>query len=218
MLETSIEHRFVFKKIRSLPRGMKVPPKWAQQAARLAWETGFGAPFKDLTPDQVKKDPRGCLKELIGIYEGLLAYVSNPGIEVPKIPGAAKAVKDVRKFAGSMVQKGYLKYLKALEEATDRILPPPTNKELIECGKRYVRGLGSFMSPDGEFQHGRTATSKIYYLIWFSWPELEMKKELRAEDLRNWLAHQYRLFASQKLVEAIYTKLKLARSKRRKST
>lgn len=78
MEEMMREHEFAQDKLKELPRPMTMPPQWALDAASRIWEKGLGRPFMGMTKEEIEKDPRGCLHEVIGIYEGMMSYVQTP--------------------------------------------------------------------------------------------------------------------------------------------
>lgn len=213
MVESAIEHHYWGGTIPELPEGMRQPPEWAKEAAYAAWEQGLGIPFRHISKEGIKQDPRGSVKELIGIYESMLAFVANPRPEEAD-PEVREAAVKLRRFASKIVAKKLIQYLKKLEANIDRLLPAPTQAELVAIGERYTRGLRSANENDDSFLGIKTTTSKIYYLIWLFWPKLEARSSLTAKDLRDWLSKDFGLHSSDKLAESVHTKLRLSRYKK----
>ena len=140
MAESIVEHHFMHGKISALPEGMKIPPEWALNSARLAWETGLGSPFKDMNPEGIRKDPRGSVKQMIGLYESMLSFVANP-MPQENAPEVRDAVDKLRRYSSQIVARKFLTHLKNLEKHLDRLLPPPTPEQLLNIGGRYIEGL-----------------------------------------------------------------------------
>jgi hypothetical protein len=215
LVETVYEFKLAQGKISELPEGMKVPPQWALDAARLAWDYGLGAPFKQLSQEEIKRDPRGCTKEIIGIYESMLAYVVHPSKVEKESDEARSALAEVRSLASKVVAKKTLGQLRKLDARLEAVLPQATPEELVAWGERYTRGAKSVRVEEDAFPLIKSLSGRICYLVWFGWPLLELMPQLRAEDLHKWLGEEFHVFASVKLVEAIYTELHLAAYKKR---
>ena len=210
MLEVMIEFHFIQGRIIELPYPLRMPPDWVLDAARLSWETGFGNAFKNLTKEEIKRDPRGALRELIAVYEAMVAYVGNPRTD-PKLPPEANAAGvKLHKFAQKIVAKNMLTQLRKLDSTLEELLPPSTTKQLHDYSTRYDRGLRATVDSSGELFADTSRTSQIYYLVWFFYPYLIKKPALSAAVLTKWLGDEVGFFVSQKSVERVHTKLKLA--------
>jgi hypothetical protein len=215
LLETVLEFKLAQGKIAELPAGMRVPPAWALDGARLSWDYGLGAAFKHVSEEEIRKDPRGCVKEIIGIYESMLAYVVHPSTIEKENEEARSALAELRSLASKVVAKKTLGQMRKLDARLEVVLPAATPEELVAWGERYTRGAKSMRVEEDEFPLMKSLSGRICYLVWFGWPLLEPMPQLRAEDLHRWLGEEFHVFASQKLVESIYTELHLAAYKKR---
>ena len=210
MVEVRFEFNFAQGKLAVLPDSVNSPPDWAMVACRQAWKTGMSSPFSNLTAEDIKKVPRGCLRELIGIYEGMRAYVVNPPHD-PAMPlEANEAIAKLHSSASQLVAKKLITQLRKLDAKMEALLPAATSQQLIGHGDRYQRGIKSAVGSGAGIFEPQSMTTQIYYLVWCFWPKLVEKKKLSAADLHKWLDDELCLFASIKLVERIHTDLKLA--------
>jgi hypothetical protein len=209
MLETIVEFNYAQGKIKEWPTELAKPPDWAIDASLYCWKSGQGAAFKHVTKEEIRRDPRGALKEITAIFEGLRAYVVNPSHDAKDPLEVRRVVSDLHKHAEGLVAKRVLTQFRKLDARLEKLLPPATASQLVQWGDRYQRGIRAATENPGGVIEG-TATTKIYYLIWFFWPKLIAKPLLTAAVLRQWFIDQVGFTASDKLVEAAHTKLKLA--------
>lgn len=210
MLDVMVEFNFVQGKLVELPDFMKRPPDWALDASRLYWETGMSTVFKNLTKEDFENDPRGCLRGLIAIFEGMRSYVVNPRHD-PALPVEAHDATDkLHSFASRIVAKKFVTQLRRLDARFEHLLPSATSQQLLDYSDRYQRGIRATVGSNGEIFENHTMTSQIYHIVWFFWPEFVRKPKLSAADLHKWLGDELGLFTSSKLVERIHTKLKLS--------
>lgn len=203
--ETVIELKLARGMASELPEGMQRPPDWALVAAQMAWETGF----KRLS----ELDPRGSAsidadgaRELLGTFLSLLSYVQKPPVALSSEPGDASALVMLRRSAGKQISREFIKYLRKLAKATKRKFEVPSLGELAEFNRRYSAGLSGFATPKGDLVGMRTATARIYFLLWFFWPKL--KRDLDGPYVHDWLRNEQGESVSDKLVEAILTRLR----------
>jgi len=207
------EFRFATGKSTTLPREQKMPPGWAIEAARSYWTHGIGKAFAHINADSIRGDPSGTTRELIGIYESMLAYVSHPGLSESCDPPEVKAATEsLRKMTSRSVTKSLLKHLRALDSRIEELLPPPTVADLAVRGVRYLNGVGA-LNMSGEFRETETLTVQTYHAIWFGWPMLKNRTNFRALDLKEWVSGQFGIYASDKLIEKVYKDLGFARYK-----
>jgi len=211
--ETVIEHHFFRGAIPTMPNGLRIPPPWARNAANEGWTRGFGAVFDRITPEEIQRDPRGAVREITAIHESLMAYISSPKLdeEIGEIGDTELA--EIKKAIWPDVGKILLQNLKKLDARLDELLPPATHAQLIEYHSRELRATKAVGVGDELIFGGKTMTAKICYIIWFFWPELEAKRQMTAGDLHTWLKTALGIFASQKLVEAIFTRLRMSTGK-----
>jgi hypothetical protein len=64
-------------------------------------------------------------------------------------------------------------------------------------------------SPDGDVVGSRPMTAQLYYLIWFFWPRLAVKKHLTAQQVQQFLIEETGLHFGKKLVETACTDVEL---------
>ncbi len=211
MLETVIELSFARGKCAQLPTPMRVPPEWALNAARLVSERWL-APLIKITPEEIRSNPRGVVKELLGIFDAMVASMAALADELPPAIRRTKEGRTVKEIADELAAGDFRSYLVSLERELGHKLPKPTHRELVEHAQRYERGLTELISPEDEFgvTGMETMTAQLYYLVWFYWPKLVLRKQLRATDLEAFLFQETQLRFSTKLVEKIYRDTRIA--------
>lgn len=206
--QTVFEHYFFHGKLPTLPDGMRTPPTWAREAANLAWIKGLGAQFARLRPEEIKRDPRGAVREVVAIHECLMAYISSPKLEAELAEIGDKELIEIKKAIWPDVGKTLLQHLKKLDSRLDELLPPASHEQLIAYRERELRATRA-VHDDDWILSGETMTVKIAYAVWFFWPEWEAKSRVTAVDLHTWLIKTLGLHTSQKLVEAVFTKIRM---------
>lgn len=208
--ETVAELQLARGKITSLPREMCMPPEWALRSARLASDRWL-APTAKLTPEAIRNDPRGALKEIMGLFDAMIACANQLPENLPEEERSKPEIKAIGHLAAKLAASRFLAHLKRLERALNEKLPTPSHKELVAHARSYERGLTEMFSPDGDVVGSRTLTAQIYYLVWFFWPKLSQRKQLRAVDLQKFFSDEIGQQFGIKLVEAVYRDVGLAR-------
>lgn len=213
IVETVIEHHFFRGAIPTMPNGLRIPPPWARNAANEAWTRGLGAVFDRITPEEIRRDPRGAVREIRAIHESLMAYISSPKLEAEMREIGDKELAEIREAIWPDIGKSLLQNLKKLDARLDDLLPPATHAQLIEYQGRESRATRAMNLAEDSILGGKTMTANICYIVWFFWPEFEAKQHMTAGDLHTWLKSTLGIFASQKLVEAIFTRLRMSTGK-----
>ena len=173
-------------------------------AARFASD-GLTKPIKHLKPKPGQKYEVGDLIELTGHLEAMVAYVHNPSKEVRQQEEEVPQLESLRTPVAKQTEKSFRQFLRKITRDTkiqSVILPL---EELIERTRRYYKGLKSF-STDGEIRGFETLSVRVYYLIWMFWHEFE--GHFTAPYIHTWLKREVDESPSDKLVEAIVTKLR----------
>ena len=71
-----------------------------------------------------------------------------------------------------------------------------------------AKGTTGFVTGDDELRTMKSATSQIYFLLWFFWRELG--PDLSNPHVHTWLAREHGLNCSDDLSDGILTKLRKA--------
>lgn len=214
ILETVVEMAYARKTLGELPEGMAVPPSWALQAALLVAERWM-RPFARITPEHIKANPRGVVKELLGLFDAMVASMAHTASDLPPELRATEEGRVMKKIANDLAKGAFKQYLLKLEKALDVLLPKPTHQELVEHSKRYHTGLTEYFSPDEELgvRGMETLTSQLYYFIFFFWPRLVTIKRIRAVDVQEFLFAETGMHFSTKLTEKVYRDIRMSEAK-----
>jgi hypothetical protein len=213
MTEVGVELHFARGDIQSLPKEMVEPPEWALKAARWVATNCLGIPSKE----EISKDIGGAWEEMIGRYDGILAFITGVGTEKTDDVEVRRVLRKLQKFTLEIADKNTLDKIKERDLAVERLLPPMTPEELFELGERRRRGISSVVNRKGELQILKSTQAEIYYFVWFFWPVLrEMIPTLTAAKVSAWLSKEFGIFTSMETVEIVYTKLDLASFKKDK--
>lgn len=207
--ETVVEYWFFAGKLPALPDGMKSPPSWAREAANLFWLKGLGARFAHITPEEIKRDPRGAVREITAIHECLMAYISSPKLDAELAEIGDQDLVEIKKAMWPDVGRSLLQHLKKLDGRLDELLPPASHEQLIEYRERELKTTRAIKLNEDDWPASETMTVKIAYAVWFFWPEWDAKSRVTAVDLHKWLSKTLGLHTSQKLVEAVFTKIRM---------
>jgi hypothetical protein len=208
--ETVVEHHFFQGKLSALPVGMKSPPSWAREAANLFWIKGLGAHFAHITRDEIERDPRGAVREITAIHECLMSYISSPKLDTELSEIGDKELIEIKRALWPDVGALLLQNLKKIDARLDELLEPATHEQLIAYRERELRATRALAPKDDAWGIGNeTMTVKIAYAIWFFWPEWDTKSRVTAGDLYSWLEKNLGLHVSLKLVELVFTKIRM---------
>lgn len=150
----------------------------------------------------------GDIWELFGIFESMVCFVHNPPRETQEMESELPALAALRAPLAKTLAKKFQELLRRLSRKRDRKLSIPTLEQLTMRRERLSQGTSAFVTADGEFPGMKTISARIYYLLWFLWPEIE--HQFTAPFIHGWLVREHGLHASDKLVERIVTELRKA--------
>ena len=200
-----IELAFAEGRLDRLPARIPEMPDWAKAAA-ISATVGLIKPIAHLQPKKGGKYEVGDLLELVGHFQALVSFMQNPSKEVSRkekeLPELAELRIPVAKQTGKMLGKFLGRITRHLNPKP--LLPSPD--ELIERYERLSIGAKSFATPDGEIVGFKTLTTRVNYLIWMF--RDEFAHQFNAPYIHAWLKREVGESPSDKLVEAIVTKLR----------
>jgi hypothetical protein len=209
MRAVPLEQSYVEGRLKIFPHHLPRPPDWALAAARIASKR-IMAPIAHLKPKDGKQYSKGDLSELLGYGRMLISYVYYPTKEWEQtekdLPGLAKVREPLKRKVDKLHRRLFCKKLTARDEARRREIP--TREQIKEWSRRTKEGVDGFEDEKGEPRAMQTMLTRIYYYLWFFWPELEHR--FTGPDIQDWLKADLdeTPLPSDKTVEAIVTRLR----------
>ena len=206
---TPIELAYALGRTAALPSGMKLPPRWALEAARVTWARVF-APLAELEAE-VSSGKINAVRmwELFAQFRSMVSYLDSPSAEILQKEKELPALVALRKTAATQISKDFLRYIQRVERNFRCNLPNPTLEELADHAAGTEKGHDSFVTTKGELPAMKTATSQIYYLLWFYWPKRASTLGTTPE-VHTWLTRQHGVICGDDLVGGILTVLNKA--------
>ena len=206
--QAPMELSFAVGRTAGLPKTMKLPPPWALESARETWRRVF-APLAKLESEVLSSASRSAkMWELFALFRSMASFIDTPSAVSRQEEHEFPELVTLRKSAAKQVSRKFLRHITTVEHKFNCEFPKPTHEELIEQATGMKRGVTGFLTSDDKLQRMKTATSQIYFLLWYFWPEFS--GSLSNPQVHTWLAREHGLNPSDKLVEAILTSLRKA--------
>jgi hypothetical protein len=201
-----MELKFAEGKIAKLPAHVSKMPQWAMTAAVLGSE-GLTKPIAHLQPKPGHPYPVDNLIELLGYFEALVAYIERPPREVLEIEKDLPEIRKMQTDVSKQTAKAFLAfYRKIIPRRKRKVAAMPPWEVIIERRRRLLIGNQNFESADGTMRGFETYATRVPYMIWMFRHELE--GHLTAPYVHGWLKRIHGESPSDKMVEAIVTKLR----------
>lgn len=201
-----IELKFAEGKLGTLPRHITQMPPWAVAAA-ISGAQGITKPIAHLEPKAGQPYAIEDLIELLGHFEAMVAYIERPPREVLEVENELPQLGALHRTVSRQTAKAFLAFCRKILPRRNRkkgMLPPW--EVIVERRRRHLIGNQSFRNAEGEIRGFEHYATRIPYLIWMFRHELE--GHFTAPYVHGWLKRHHGESPSDKMVEAIVTKLR----------
>lgn len=205
MRDMPIELRYVEGKIPDLPARIPPMPNWAKAAA-LAAEKGISKSIAHLQPKAGRPYKAGDLVELLGHMQALVTFMHTPSTEILDHEKELPELTQLRAPLCKQTARFMHRFLAKIAKRTKKKTPLPSIEQLLEANRRFTLGLHSFATPEGDMKAVKSLTTRVHYLIWMF--RSEFVHHFTAPYIHEWLSREAGESPSDKLVEAVVTKLR----------
>ncbi|MBL9216721.1 MAG: hypothetical protein JNG83_14685 [Opitutaceae bacterium] len=201
-----VELRFAEGKLGALPAHITKMPQWAEAAA-IAGAQVVTKPIAHLEPKAGQPYAIGDLMELLGHFEAMVAYIERPPREVLEVENELPQMGALQRAVSKQTAKAFLTFCrKILPRRSRRKGMLPSWEVIVERRRRLLLGNQSFQNEEGQIRGFEHYATRIPYLIWMFRHELE--GHFTAPFVHGWLKRHHGESPSDKMVEAIITKLR----------